>query len=176
MGPSSTPAQLEEDALPRTPVFRFNNLQTLLKPYFDFKKKLSEDHGLTFGLDYSALYQRLSKTLGEKQAATGIFRVYGGPKIGDLAVATRPATPGAWTHYAVTRSAEGVVKIYINGELDATGARRHRATYSGLNIGQTTPADAGTALLLSLGSYLAGQESAEIDLENVMDFGVTHRI
>ncbi len=73
------------------------------------------------------------------------FRVYGGPGVGDLAVATRKAVPGAWTHYAVTRSARGEIHIYINGELDTPGSKRSGATWAGLNIGQTTPADAGTA-------------------------------
>ncbi|MFT4550912.1 MAG: putative heme-binding domain-containing protein, partial [Pseudoalteromonas tetraodonis] len=73
------------------------------------------------------------------------FRVYGGAKTGDLAVSTRKSTPGAWTHLAVTRNKQGDLKIFVNGELDATGTKRHPAALTGLNIGQTTPLDAGCA-------------------------------
>lgn len=79
LGPSSTPSQLEEDATPREPVFRFATMQDWLQPYFNFKDRLSADHGVTFGLDFSAVYQHLSDTLpnGEDHAATGILRLYG---------------------------------------------------------------------------------------------------
>ncbi len=50
----------------------------------------------------------------------GKFRVYGFAA-GDVAVAKKPAMPGLWTHVAATRDAAGIWKLYIDGELDATG-------------------------------------------------------
>ena len=50
-------------------------------------------------------------------------RVYVFPPLGDVAVAKKPITPGIWTHVASTRDAKGIWKIYIDGELDATGTK-----------------------------------------------------
>lgn len=49
----------------------------------------------------------------------GMFRVFAGPMLHDVAVAKKPMTPDLWTHIAVTRDAKGIIKIYQNGELDA---------------------------------------------------------
>lgn len=75
----------------------------------------------------------------------GVFRIYGGPKLGDFVTATRPMTPGAWTHLAVTRNKDGKFSIYRNGELDTKGTKRSTAVFSELQIGRTTPPNAGTA-------------------------------
>ena len=91
----------------------------------------------------SAVYEKLQRMSFKFFDAN--FRVYAGPKVGDIAIAKRKATAGAWTHLAVTRSTAGDVKIYINGELDTAGAKRSTATFDGLNIGQSTPPNAGTA-------------------------------
>ena len=75
----------------------------------------------------------------------GKFRVYGGKAAGDLVVATRAMTPGAWTHLAVTRSATGDFHLFLDGELNAKGDKRYPRPFQGLNIGQTTPSNQGTA-------------------------------
>jgi mono/diheme cytochrome c family protein len=72
------------------------------------------------------------------------FRVWVGGGQHDIAVAKRKTTPETWTHYAVTRDAQGVFRIYINGELDATSAQRNTNTFSNLNIGRTIPNAGGT--------------------------------
>jgi hypothetical protein len=51
------------------------------------------------------------------------FRVYAGPELHDVCVATKPMTPDLWTHLAVTRDEKGIIRIYQNGELDATGTK-----------------------------------------------------
>ncbi|HSI62250.1 MAG TPA: LamG-like jellyroll fold domain-containing protein, partial [Candidatus Saccharimonadia bacterium] len=51
------------------------------------------------------------------------FRVYVGGDLHDVAVATKDMVPGAWTHIAFTRDEKGVFRIYLNGELDATGSK-----------------------------------------------------
>jgi porin len=78
-GPSSAGAQLEEDnRVPEKPVFRFDGLQRALKPYYGFKEGLNKNYGLSFGLDYTPLFQWASDSLtGEDKAAGGIFRFYG---------------------------------------------------------------------------------------------------
>ena len=53
----------------------------------------------------------------------------------DIVVASSKTTPDAWTHYAVTRDAEGVFRIYIDGELDAESLPRETIPYSDLRVG-----------------------------------------
>ncbi len=57
----------------------------------------------------------------------------------DIAVAASNTAPDTWTHYAVTRDAEGVFRIYLDGELEAVSAARETAPYPGLRIGYSTP-------------------------------------
>jgi porin len=76
-GPTSTGAQLEEDSAVKVPLLRFPMIDRALKPWFDWKGRLNKDYGLSFGLDYSALFQWASKSLGKDQAAGGIFRLFG---------------------------------------------------------------------------------------------------
>jgi putative heme-binding domain-containing protein len=63
----------------------------------------------------------------------------------DVVVARRRLTPGVWTHCALTRDAEGVFRIYVNGELDATGTHADAADYTGLDLGRSSPRAGGTA-------------------------------
>jgi putative heme-binding domain-containing protein len=71
------------------------------------------------------------------------FRVWIKP-FHDVLVARRKAVPGTWTHYAVTRDAEGSLKLYVNGELDCEATVRDTTPYRGLRIGYSTPKGAGT--------------------------------
>lgn len=72
------------------------------------------------------------------------FRVYGGPAIGDLVIAKKKTVSDAWTHYAASRDAQGVFRIYINGELDATGTKTTTNTFANLDVARTTPLGGGT--------------------------------
>jgi putative membrane-bound dehydrogenase-like protein len=63
----------------------------------------------------------------------------------DIVVAKKKTTPGAWTHYAVTRDTKGVFRIFINGELDATSTKTSLEKLTGLNVGRTTVNTGGTA-------------------------------
>ena len=74
----------------------------------------------------------------------GSLHVYMGPKNGDALQSKRPIVPGSWTHLAITRDADGKFRSYFNGELDAEGGKAFKGDLTGLNIGQTTPGDAGT--------------------------------
>ena len=61
----------------------------------------------------------------------------------DIVAAASMATPDSWTHYAVTRDAEGVFRIYVDGELDAESNARETISYAGLRVGWST-ASGGT--------------------------------
>jgi hypothetical protein len=67
----------------------------------------------------------------------------GGPN--DIVVAKKKTVARVWTHYAVTRDAEGTFRIYVNGELDATSTGASTASFSGLDVGRTSPKSGGTA-------------------------------
>jgi putative heme-binding domain-containing protein len=63
---------------------------------------------------------------------------------GDIVTAKSKTTPGTWTHYAVSRDAEGRLRLYVDGELDAEGTAHDTTPYRGLRIGYSTPKGAGT--------------------------------
>jgi putative heme-binding domain-containing protein len=55
----------------------------------------------------------------------------------DVVVAKSRTLPDTWTHYAVTRDAAGVFRIYIDGDLDAESTARETDAYDGLRIGSS---------------------------------------
>jgi len=67
------------------------------------------------------------------------FRVYAGSELKDVCVATKPMTPDLWTHLAVTRDDKGIIRIYQNGELDATGSKPAPAKWENCKIGLSGP-------------------------------------
>ncbi|MFM9059620.1 MAG: LamG-like jellyroll fold domain-containing protein, partial [Planctomycetaceae bacterium] len=73
----------------------------------------------------------------------GQFRIWTKP-LGDILVAKATTAPGTWMHYAVTRDADGVLTLYVNGELDTVGRVRDTTAYGGLRIGHSTSQGAGT--------------------------------
>ena len=75
-GPSSVGGQLAEDAVV-VPEYRLQDLQDLFEPWYEFKERLNEDHGLQFNIDESIFYQRASGSPAEKEAAGGLVRFYG---------------------------------------------------------------------------------------------------
>ena len=65
------------------------------------------------------------------------------PDTSDIVVSRKSATPGVWNHYAVTRDAAGIFRLYLNGELDATGTGASTSTFTGLNLGRSRQNPAG---------------------------------
>lgn len=53
----------------------------------------------------------------------------------DLIAASRPIAPGIWTHLAFTRNAAGLLRIFLDGEPDATAAAPFTGDFLGLNLG-----------------------------------------
>lgn len=78
-GPSSVGAQLREDDEPKEPAFRFPGIDRFFTPWFDWKRKIREEHGLHLGVDYNVLNQSASDTLpgNEDRAASGALRLFG---------------------------------------------------------------------------------------------------
>lgn len=63
----------------------------------------------------------------------------------DIVVAKKKTTPRVWTHYAITRDAAGVFRLFINGELDATSATANTSALTALDLGRANPKNGGTA-------------------------------
>jgi porin len=72
-GPDQVENQLEEDAAPKEPLVQFD----FLKPYLDFKARLKESSGFSFGVDYTAVYLGATESVGEDEAASGMVRLFG---------------------------------------------------------------------------------------------------
>lgn len=72
-GPSSVPAQLEENARDES-ITGFN----IHEGYFDWKDRLREEHGLSYTFDYtSGIIAGTNSLSGEDFFASGAFRFYG---------------------------------------------------------------------------------------------------
>ncbi|HWL07481.1 MAG TPA: family 16 glycoside hydrolase [Planctomicrobium sp.] len=62
----------------------------------------------------------------------------------DVIVAKTKALPDVWTHYALTRDDRGILRLYLNGELNVVSDTPVPESFSDLRIGRTTPGDQGT--------------------------------
>jgi porin len=79
-GPASVGAQLEEDAADKEPAFQFHAIDRALEPWFEWKKKLQEDHGFAFSIAYTGLYQNVISGAPDgvdDDAGSGILRLSG---------------------------------------------------------------------------------------------------
>jgi putative heme-binding domain-containing protein len=65
------------------------------------------------------------------------LRVYGGGNVGDLIEAKHPTKPDVWVHYAVTRDAQGNLRIYMDGELNQDQGRASPEPLTGLRLGES---------------------------------------
>ncbi len=68
--------------------------------------------------------------------AGGQFRVYGGNAVGDLIIAKRVATPGIWTHFAISRDAQNHFHIHVDGEPDPAPSQKFDGDFTNLNLGE----------------------------------------
>ncbi|HBJ88244.1 MAG TPA: hypothetical protein DDZ88_31195 [Verrucomicrobiales bacterium] len=90
------------------------------------------------------------------------FRVYAGPELHDVCVATKPMTPDLWTHLAVTRDAQGIIRIYQNGELDATGAKPAPQKWEDCKIGWSGPAKGTEGVMTEFRVWKTARSAQEI--------------
>lgn len=72
-GPDQVENQLEEDAAPKEPLIQLGFLQS----YLDFKGRLKESAGFSFGVDYTAVYLGATESAAEDEAASGMVRLFG---------------------------------------------------------------------------------------------------
>ncbi|MEM8678775.1 MAG: carbohydrate porin [Planctomycetota bacterium] len=75
-GPTSVGGQLAEDAA-RVPQYRLQTWQELLDGWYWQKEVINDGAGLQFNIDESMFYQLASSSLGERDAASGLFRAFG---------------------------------------------------------------------------------------------------
>lgn len=90
------------------------------------------------------------------------FRVYAGPELHDVCAASKPMTPDLWTHLAVTRDAEGICRIYQNGELEATATKPATTTWKNCRIGWSGPAKGTEGAITEFRMWKTARSAAEI--------------
>ena len=73
-GPSSVAGTIDKDRESEAVV---PTKVDVMDRYFDFKKRVEEEHGFGFGFDYNILLQVASESPGEDTAAGGVFRAFG---------------------------------------------------------------------------------------------------
>jgi hypothetical protein len=78
-GPESVSSQLKKNDEEREFVYQFDNIQRGLAPYFDWKRSVNDEHGLSMGFSYYLLYQQASDSLANRDddALGSIFRYQG---------------------------------------------------------------------------------------------------
>jgi len=78
-GPESVGTRLKENDEDREADYMFDNLQRGIAPYFDWKRGINDEHGVSFGTSVYLLYQNASDSLdGEDDDAMGyVFRQQG---------------------------------------------------------------------------------------------------
>ena len=77
-GPKTVGGQLEVDNKPR---FENRIPITYTKSWYDFKKKLSEDTGIEFGINYTSLFIHSTQTISDENtsnASSGVLDIQGG--------------------------------------------------------------------------------------------------
>jgi len=66
-------------------------------------------------------------------------RLWLGPARGDVLISRRSLEAGRWTHVALSASAEGRLRLYLDGELDSDVLVKDFSRTSGLDVARTTP-------------------------------------
>lgn len=69
--------------------------------------------------------------------AGGKLRVYGGDSVGDVIISDRVTQPEIWTHCAITRDAQNLIHIYLDGELDPAKSREFAADLVDFNVAES---------------------------------------
>jgi len=78
-GPEAVSSQLKKNDEEREFVYQFDNIQRGFAPYFDWKRSVNDEHGLSMGFSYYLLYQQASDSLANRDddALGSIFRYQG---------------------------------------------------------------------------------------------------
>ena len=131
-GPESVGVRLKENDADREADYMFDNLQRGMKPYFDWKRDVKDDHGVSFGTSFYVLYQKASDALdGEDDDALGhVFR-----------------QQGAWEIFKKDNGNSGRIAWRIERDQVAT-----KTTGIGPRTGRTPFVQGGHHLPLALGA------------------------
>lgn len=76
-GPEGVSAELARNDQLREGKFQFQGMQRAFAPYFDWKRFLNDEYGVSFGLQYYLLPQFATRSQGDKGALGDIFRFNG---------------------------------------------------------------------------------------------------
>jgi len=76
-GATSVSGQLAADDLDKNPLIRINFATKYLDGFYDAKRFLNDKFGLAVGVDYSFVNQFSNFSTTDRQASSGIFRVFG---------------------------------------------------------------------------------------------------
>ena len=77
-GPEDVNSRLVDNDKKRESTYSFDNIQRNLKPYFDWKRGVNDEHGVSLGSSVYLLYQKAISDLGGDDYALGyIFRQQG---------------------------------------------------------------------------------------------------
>jgi porin len=72
-GPDAVENRIADDAKPISALVK----ERVLEPWFEWKKGLQEDNGVSFGIDYSSLALAASDSPGKSNASGGMVRFFG---------------------------------------------------------------------------------------------------
>ncbi len=75
--PNSVERTLVENNEPDTSFFRLEFVDDLFAPYNEWKADIAKKHHLKFGGDYQTVYLQATPSLTDKDAFSGVFRLYG---------------------------------------------------------------------------------------------------
>lgn len=90
------------------------------------------------------------------------LRAYAGPVLHDVCVSTKPMTPDLWTHLAVSRDDKGIIRIYQNGELDATGTKPAPQKFENCKIGWSGPKKGTEGVMTEFRVWKTARTAAEV--------------
>ena len=77
-GPESVKYKLHDNDKERQSIYYFSTLQETLKPYFDWKRELNTNHGISVGFSAYWLYQEAGETsINDTNASGQIYRFQG---------------------------------------------------------------------------------------------------
>jgi porin len=75
-GPGSVGGTLREDNEVKKSLIRLKFFDEIFKPWFEFKNNVNKKIGLSFGTDYTAIYQVATESPSENNTAGAIWRVF----------------------------------------------------------------------------------------------------
>ena len=76
-GPDSVNSALRRHDSSKDSYFRFHVLENALRPWYRFKRRLKDRHGLAIGADFNLLHQQAVVADTNHRSNGGVFRLYG---------------------------------------------------------------------------------------------------